>query len=277
MPRKKNTDKTRYGHVLVLAGSQGMIGAAILTSRSSLESGAGLVTLGVPKSLESFIAKKSIPEAMLLGLPATKNISLDFSALKIVLSFIKQRNIRCVALGPGLSLDPCTQRFVRALVKVVDVPVVLDADGLNSFAGKAQELSEHHASLVMTPHAGEFRRIFSRRWPEDMQERKRLAKNLSKSYDVVLVLKSHQTLVVERDKIYMNHTGNPGMAKGGAGDVLTGIIAAFIAQGLEPFEAARWAVYFHGKAGDLAVHVKGELGLLASDIIKYLPQAFRKR
>ena len=125
----------------------------------------------------------------------------------------------------------------------------------------------------MTPHAGEFERVFSIKLPENLLLCLSLAKKISRFYDAILVLKGHKTLVVYRDKIYINSTGNPGMAKGGAGDVLTGTIAAFIAQGLSGFEAARWAVYFHGKAGDLAVRRKGELGLLASDIIKYLPAA----
>jgi hydroxyethylthiazole kinase-like uncharacterized protein yjeF len=191
-----------------------------------------------------------------------------------------KRRINVVALGPGLTHEPSTARLVRKLVAALNVTVVLDADGLNSFSGRKgcrEALKKHRAGLVLTPHRGEFERLFKKTVPASKKKMGELAKKLSKFYDVVLVLKGHKTLVTARDKQAWNSTGNPGMAKGGCGDVLTGIIAAFIAQGLDPFQAAVWAVYFHGKAGDLAVRERGELSLTASDLIDFLPKAFGSR
>ncbi len=260
--------------MLALAGSRGMSGAALLVCRAALAAGAGLVTLGVPRGLQSFMARRSMPEVMTLGLGATENLSFDS---KSVVDFVEIRKISCIVLGPGLSLNPRTQDFARRILKNSSVPLVLDADGLNSFKGKAGLLIKRRASLVMTPHAGELERVFLKKIPANPLKRVELAQKLSLEYKAVLVLKGHRTLVVQGKDVYANHTGNPAMAKGGAGDVLSGMIGAFIAQGLTPWEAARWAAYFHGKAGDIAVRTKGELGLLASDIIEYLPLAFRRQ
>ena len=188
-----------------------------------------------------------------------------------------KRKASVLLVGPGLAQNSETVKFIKKVVLTSHIPVVLDADGLNSFKGKPRELLCHKAPLVLTPHRREFERLFLVSWPESQTQRIELAKKLSKFYDVVLVMKGHRTLVAYAGKCYLNTTGNPGMAKGGSGDVLSGIIAAFIAQGLEPFLAACWAVYFHGMAGDMAVKERGELGLLASDIIRFLPKAFLKR
>ncbi len=276
LPRKKNTSKYDYGHVLVLAGSKGLTGAAILASRTALISGSGLVTLGVPHGLENFFAR-SLVEIMQLGLPETKEGALGRAAYSKIQGFIRKRNINSLAIGPGLSHSAQTSALVRRLVKNAFLPVVLDADGLNSFCGKAKELRGHPAPLVLTPHEREFERLFGRPLPKKLSGRMVLAKKLSKFYDVVLVLKGHRTLVVEGHRVYVNTTGNPGMAKGGTGDVLTGIIASFIGQGLGVFQAAVWAVYFHGKAGDFAARRKGELSLSAGDLMGALPKVFRRR
>lgn len=274
LPRKKNTDKTSYGHTLVLAGSKSMTGAAVLTSRAALVSGSGLVTLGAPKSIFRRLSRFPL-EAMRLELPETSEVTLAYGSYSKIIQFVQKRNISCVAIGPGLSQNTQTASLVRRGVGSLSVPVVLDADGLNSFQGRAEELKKHRGPLVLTPHAKEFERLFRQTLPAGLLERKKLAKRVSKFYDVVLVLKGPDTLVVDHDRVYQNTTGNPGMAKGGTGDVLTGIIASFISQGLEPFEAARWAVYFHGLAGDRVVQMKSELGLLASDLIEVLPKVFR--
>ena len=275
LPRKKNTDKSHYGHALLIAGSRGMMGAAILSARAALASGSGLVTLGLPSNL-SWVASKALPEAMSLSLPGSPTGHLGPASFSKIGKFIKNRKTSAVLIGPGLSQNGEVSRLVRKLVKAIKVPVILDADGINSFKGKSKELLYHSSSMVVTPHKKEFERLFSARWPERQTDRIRLAKKLSKFYDVVLVMKGHRTLVVSGDRYYVNRTGNPGMAKGGSGDVLSGIITAFISQGLEPFLASCWAVYFHGKAADLAVKERGELGLLASDIIQFLPKAFRR-
>ena len=273
LPRNKTADKSRFGHVLVLAGSPGMTGAAILAARAAIRSGAGLVTLGIPKSLEPRVAKNLL-EVMQLGLPETKEATFSLAAFDKIKEFIKKRRINCLAIGPGLSRQKETARLVRKLVGQIEIPIVLDADGLNAFEGQTNELKKHAGTLVLTPHAGEFKRLFGQKPPEASRIRAALAKKLSKFYDVVLVLKGAPALVVSGSKIVSNPTGNPGLAKGGAGDVLTGVIASFIAQGLKPFEAAVWGAYFHGRAADLAVKDKSQIGLLAGDVIEFLPKAF---
>ena len=274
LPRKKDTDKRAYGHVLVVAGSRSYPGAAILTATAALRAGAGLVTLAGPQSMRPALFKRFPAEIMPVFLPETPQGSLSERAFTLIKKLVRERGINAVALGPGLTHEHSTSSLVRKLVAALDVAIVLDADGLNAFKGHAQALQKHRASLVLTPHAGEFERVFGRARPPSPRERALLAKRLSKLYDGVLVLKGHRTLVAWRDKIFWNTTGNPGMAKGGSGDVLTGILAAFIAQGLDPFQASVWAVYFHGRAGDLAVRQTGELSLTASDLIDFLPKVF---
>ena len=250
-----------------------MTGAAILASRAASRSGSGLVTLGIPKSLEPRVAK-SLLEVMQIGLPETKYATLSPVGYEKIEEFIQKRRVNSLAVGPGLSRDKETADLVRRIVGRMGVSTVLDADGLNAFQGKPKLLKKRKSSLVLTPHLGEFERLFAVKCPQKKSARITLAKKLSKFYDVVLVLKGHETLVVQSEKVYVNHTGNPGLAKGGSGDVLTGVLASFIGQGLEPFMAAAWAAYFHGKAADLAVKDKTQIGLLAGDVIEFLPKAF---
>ena len=275
LPRKKETDKRAYGHVLVLAGSRSYPGAAILTASAALKAGAGLVTLATSVSAAPAVFKRFPPEVMPVFLPETKEGAVGERAFSVIQKIIAARAVNAAAIGPGLTHGDSTSALVRKLVARLSVPAVLDADGLNAFRGCSNELARHQAPLILTPHRKEFERLFREPWPESEKKRASLAKKLSRLYDGVLVLKSHKTLVLLRDKMIWNATGNPGMAKGGSGDVLTGIIAAFLAQGLEPFQAAAWGVYFHGRAGDLAVKKTGELSLTASDLIDFLPKAFR--
>ena len=276
LPRKKFTDKSHYGHVLVLAGSRSMSGAGQLVSWAALSAGSGLVTVGSPRSTLRVFSKKALAEVMHLELPESSKGALSAQAYPKIISFMRGRSVNCLAIGPGLTHERGAASLVRKLVQTAVVPVVLDADGLNAFRGKTQQLKKHCSPLILTPHRKEFERLFSMDWPEKKSQRVVLAKKLSRSYDGTLVLKGHRTLVAQGNRVYENRTGNPGMAKGGSGDVLTGIIAAFVAQGLGPFEAACWGVHFHGRAGDLAVKTKGELSLLASDLIEFLPKAFKK-
>ncbi len=274
LPRKKNTSKADYGHALILAGSTQMPGAAILAAEACLRSGAGLVTLAAPKSAHPLMAKRMSPEIIFLPLPEDKSGSVGVGAWPILRKVIQKRPTHVIAVGPGLTRNVGVLSLVRKVVGSAQVPIVLDADGINAFQFKSKDLQAHSSPMVMTPHQKEFERVFSVQCPKDTRQRLALAKKLAHLYDVTIVLKGHRTLVASEGQQYQNNTGNPGMAKGGTGDVLTGMIAAFIAQGLTPFKAACWAVYFHGKAGDLAVKVKGELGLLASDTIDFLPEAF---
>ncbi len=250
-----------------------MSGAAALAAEACIKSGAGLVTLACPKSLVASLARKLTPEIIFLPLSESKEGAVVPSAWPTLIQYIKRRKISVLAVGPGLTHHKGAAAIARKAVLLSPMPLVLDADGLNAFQSHQSELRTHKAELVLTPHAKEFERLFSGPAPKSISARVTLAKKLARLYDVTIVLKGHHTLVVNPSQVYKNNTGNPGMAKGGAGDVLTGMIAAFIAQGLSPFQAASWAVYFHGKSGDLAVKVKGELGLLASDIINFLPEA----
>ena len=262
LPRKKNTDKRDCGHVLVVAGSEAYPGAAVLTARAALLSGAGLVTLATPASIRNAILKKFPPEVMPVFFKGSPFLKIQ--------KLIRERHINVLAVGPGLGRAWATSKWVRALTKEVHVPVVLDADGLNAFEGRVKELFRCSAPMVITPHEREFSRLTGQAPETSSAKREALAKKFLSLYHGVLVLKGHRTLVASRGRLFRNTTGNPGMAKGGSGDVLTGIIAAFLAQGLQPFEAAVWGVYFHGLAGDLAVKKTGELSLTASDLIDSL-------
>jgi ADP-dependent NAD(P)H-hydrate dehydratase / NAD(P)H-hydrate epimerase len=276
LPRKKNTDKFRYGHVLVIAGSARMPGAAVLTALAALRAGSGLVTLGFPKNARGVFLKRFAPEMMLLELEATKEGTAAASAKKAIFNYVLKRKVSSVVIGPGLSTHKDTCALVQDLACQLPATVILDADGLNCFRDKSLRLKHRKAALIMTPHQREFQRLFKTAVPEKQSAKVALAKKISTLYDGVLVLKGSQTIVACRDKIFVNRTGNPAMAKGGSGDVLSGIIGAFVAQGLGPFEAAAWAVYFHGRAGDLAVKQKSGLGVLARDLIEFLPEAFLK-
>lgn len=246
-----------------------MTGAAVLAASAALCGGSGLVTLAAPRPVLALLAKKLPPEIMTLP--------LEKRAAKPLLSFITRRRVTALALGPGLGRLGAIAAAVREVVRRSTCTLVLDADGLNAFAGKPDLLKKHRSALILTPHDGEFRRLFSKTPPPSLSERSALAKKWSRIYDVLLVLKGHETVVSDGHSVYVNDTGNPGMAKGGSGDVLTGLVAAFAGQGLSAFQAAAWGVYFHGLAGDLAVKKTGQLSMTASDLLATLPQAFRKR
>jgi len=261
--RKKETNKGDYGHVFIIAGAPGFTGAAALCSQAALLCGSGLATLGIAKGLNTILARK-LTEVMTKPLPETKSGSLSEKAFPQIMEFSKKAD--CVAIGPGLSRDPSTQRLVRRLVVSLDKPIVLDADGLNALEGHTALLKRARAPVVVTPHPGEMARL----------TKERVAKTFANKYNVVCVLKGHRTVVARPvGKAYVNNTGNPGMAKGGTGDVLTGMIASFIGQGIGPFEAASLGVYLHGLAGDLAAKEKGQVSMLASDLLEKIPEAIR--
>jgi len=258
----------------VLAGSVGLSGAAALCTMGALRIGAGLVTLGIPKSLHDPMVKK-LTEAMLKVLPETKEGSLSLQGLPEIVSAMEKMD--AVAIGPGLSQHPQTKALVRQLLPKVTKPLVLDADGLNALADDMNVLKKLLLPIILTPHPGEMGRLI-RQSSEDVQrDRERTAKACAKKYNVMVVLKGHQTVVASFDgAVYVNETGNPGMASGGSGDVLTGVIAGLLAQKLALFDAARLGVYLHGLAGDLAAHERGEIGLIASDLVDRIPLAIRQ-
>ncbi|MBI3463610.1 MAG: NAD(P)H-hydrate dehydratase [Planctomycetes bacterium] len=272
-PRPPDAHKGAAGRVFVLAGSSGMSGAAALCTTGALRVGAGLVTLGIPKSLHHPMVEK-LTEAMFRALPETKEGSLSLQGLPEIASTIDKMD--AVAIGPGLSQNPQTKTLVRQLLPKITKPLVLDADGLNALAEEVDLLKKLPLPIILTPHPGEMGRL-TRLSPDDVQrDRQRIAVEFAKKYNVIVVLKGHATVVADYEgSVYVNDTGNPGMASGGCGDVLTGMIIGLLGQGLSRFDAARLGVYLHGLAGDLAAAERGEIGLLASDLADRIPQAIR--
>ena len=277
--RKLNTHKKDFGHVLILAGSQGLSGAAVLCSQATMRSGCGMATLGIPKSLNMAMEAK-LTEVMTRPLAETEQLTLSPKAL----SYIRKlsREVDVLALGPGLSTNRSTQALIRTLILSIDKPMIVDADGLNALVGYLDDFRLQTQRLksvrILTPHPGEMARLLDVT-PDFIQgRREKIAKQFSKKYNAIVVLKGYKTIVAgPKGEVYINKTGNPGMATAGSGDVLTGIITSFISQGLKAFEAAKFAVYIHGLAGDLAAKEKGQLGLIASDMIEKIPQAIIKK
>lgn len=269
--RNPEAHKGDFGHILILAGSARFSGAAVLCAQAALRSGAGLVTLGIPKGLNSAVIKIKPKEAMTLSLPETNEGTLSLNALKIVRDF--STNIDVLAIGPGLGRNKSTQGLVRKVIAKINKPTVIDADGLNALSGRLKIQRD----MVLTPHPGEMAGLLGVSVKKVQSERKQVALRFAKQHRVTLVLKGHNTVVADyKGNLYINKTGNPGMATAGSGDVLTGMIAAFLGQKLDAFEAAKYAVYLHGLAGDLAAEEKTQLSLIASDIIDYIPKAIKK-
>ncbi len=274
--RKNNSHKGDFGHVFVVAGSARYSGAGALCSEAALRSGAGLVTLGIPKSLNNAIIEIKPKEVMTLPLPETKHASLSAAAFRKIKDFA--RTIDVLAIGPGLSQDKSTQSLVRKVVAEIDKSMVIDADGLNALAGHLNLLpttNDQRPTTILTPHPGEMARLLGISAQKVQKAREKIAKVFSKKYKVTVVLKGHKTVVCDGTKLFVNTTGNPGMATAGSGDVLTGMIAAFLAQGIDSYSAAKYAVYLHGLAGDLAAEEKTQISLIASDIIAKIPKAIK--
>ena len=271
--RAPDAGKGDFGHVLVIAGSGGYTGAAYLTSQAAILSGSGLVTLAVGKSIYPIMAEK-LTEVMVKPFFETRDYSLSLLAEKELLSFSER--CTCAAIGPGISGNKETQALVRSLLGKIGKPVILDADGINAFAGQVDLLNKATAPLVLTPHMGEMARLLDKDINEVKKNRKEIALEFAHQYNIVLVLKGHETIVARPDgAIYMNATGNVGMATAGTGDVLTGMIASFVGQGMDAFNAAAAGVYFHGLAGDLAAREKGALSLIATDLLNKLPEVLK--
>lgn len=274
LKRKKNTHKGDFGHVFVIAGSNGFTGAAYLCAQGALLGGAGLVTLGIPEKSNPIVARK-LTEAMTKPLPQTKAGSLSIKAFSAINKF--SNNVDVLAVGPGLSRNKQTQSLIRKIISKIDKPMVIDADGLNALAGHLNILKKRKSSVIITPHPGEMGRLLNISAGRVQKNRRILAKQFSGRYNIVTVLKGQGTVVADPSGgIYINRTGNPGMAKGGSGDVLTGVIAAFLGQSRDAFQAACAGVYVHGLAGDLAVTRTGQVSLLATDILNKLPLVLKK-
>jgi NAD(P)H-hydrate epimerase len=277
--RKPSAHKGDFGHIFILAGCARFSGAAVLCAEAAMRSGAGLVTLGIPESLNTAIIKIKPKEVMTLPLPETKEITLSWAAYRKIKDFSK--NVDVLAVGPGLSQNKETQDLVREAIAGVNKPMVIDADGLNALIGHLKILPANRQTgkpaTILTPHPGEMGRLLGISIAKVQSNRKGIAEKFARHYKTTIVLKGHNTVVADyKNKLYINKTGNPGMGTAGSGDVLTGMIAAFLGQGLDAFSAAKYAVYLHGLAGDLAAEEKTQISLIASDIIAKIPEAIKR-
>ena len=268
-PRMPDSHKGDYGRVLIVAGSRGKTGAAHLSAVGALRSGAGLVTIATPASCQSIIAAMA-PEYMTEALGETGD-GLAPEGVDHVIEIARD----VIAIGPGLGQAPGTREFIRQLVDRATMPLVIDADGLNAFAGDPEKLAGREGrDVIITPHPGEMARLIGMSTDEVQSSRLEIARNFAVAHHVFVVLKGHRTLIATPDqKVFINPTGNPGMATGGSGDVLTGMIAAWLAQLLDAEAACKLAVYLHGLAGDLAEADLGEVAMTSADVAGHLGDA----
>jgi len=272
-PRGPDAHKGRFGHLTVAAGARGFTGAAMLTAHAALRSGPGLVSLALPSPCVSGLSP-ALVECMSLPLPATGDATFDREAADPLLAFLEGKD--ALALGPGITQHERTASFVQRVLVACPLPVVLDADGLNCAAKVAHALDENPGPRVLTPHPGEMARLTGTTTSAVQQDREKQALEYAQRHRCVLVLKGYRTVIAAPDgRLAINPTGNPGMATGGSGDVLTGIVGALLAQGLDPYDAACLAAYVHGTAGDLAAEACTQTAMKAGDIIEMLPHAWR--
>lgn len=271
-PRPPDAHKGDYGRVLVVAGSVGMSGAAVLCANGVLRGGAGLVRLAIPRSILPLVAPAN-PCYMTTPLPEDDQGRVASSALSALREQLDWSNVAVV--GPGLGRSPDLTKLLRAVVSSKALmAVILDADALNALAS-APEVLRRQNGLIITPHPGEFARILGKDTQEIKARREELAINFARQHEVILVLKGHKTLVTDGRRLYVNSTGNPGMATGGTGDVLAGLLGGLATQGLDLFATAVLGVYLHGLAGDFAREQLGETSLIATDLLTYLPKAIK--
>jgi NAD(P)H-hydrate epimerase len=279
-PRAAAANKGNYGHVLVVAGSMGKTGAAAMAAKSALRAGAGLVTVATAKSALPIISTLSM-ELMTEALPETEDGAISLRAFNgpQLDRLVERKTV--LAVGPGIGSHPETAEFVRSVVNKYHLPLVLDADGLNAFAGHMESFRQDArpvAATVFTPHPGEMARLTGKTIAEIQSNRLAVAREFARKYGVTLVLKGFRTLTASPDgKVWVNPTGNPGMAKGGTGDMLTGLTAGLLAQfPTHPVgEVAAAAVYLHGLAGDLAAEEFGQQSMLAGDLLEKIPSAYK--
>jgi NAD(P)H-hydrate epimerase len=274
-PREPDGHKGTYGRVMIVGGSRGKAGAPALAGMAALRSGAGLVTVVVPRSVQDIVAGFE-PSLMTAGLGEAGADAFEHAALSDVLELAT--NQTSLAVGPGMGTHFATQRLVHGLYRKLVQPVIVDADGLNAMAGWQKGLAHPDGARILTPHPGEFERLSGEECADDLNHRAEQAARLcgrDKTGQTIVILKGHRTIVTDGKRVSFNQTGNPGMATGGSGDSLTGILAALLGQGLSPWDAARLGVHVHGLAGDLAAEELGEVSLIASDIVGFLPRAFQ--
>jgi ADP-dependent NAD(P)H-hydrate dehydratase / NAD(P)H-hydrate epimerase len=276
-PRKPDGNKGNYGHALIVAGSVGKSGAAVMASWAALRVGAGLVTAAVPEPVLPVVAMLN-PEVMTEPLAATETGSISLRALEYERFNGIAKGKSVIGIGPGLTAQTETVQFVRTVVgEYLDIPIVLDADGLNAFAGRAAELKAARKMLAVTPHPGEMARLVGSDTKQIQSRRLEVAREAAAEWNAVVILKGYQTVVAAPDgKAWINSTGNAGMATGGTGDVLTGMLSGLIAQYGPGAAALCFGVYLHGLAGDIAYADSGEAPLMATDLIRAIPRAYQQ-
>lgn len=271
--RCRDTHKGTYGKVFVAAGSRGMTGSGVMAATAALKSGAGLVLLGVPESLQGIVDAKVL-EIMTKGLADKGKGVLDTACTVELLE--EAHRSSSFLIGPGLTSGESIKGIMAEIITNCSVPTVIDADGLNAIADNVEILRHHKAETVITPHPGEMARLMGCTTNKVQADRRGAAKSFAESHGVITVLKGNETVIaLPEGRIFTNPTGNPGMATAGSGDVLAGIIAGFLAQGFTASDAALCGVYIHGAAGDTAAREIGEYGLTAGDIIEKIPHTIK--
>jgi len=272
--RDRDAHKGDFGHLLVIAGSLGKAGAAVMAARGALRSGAGLVSVAAPLGIVPII-QQQVFEAMCI--PAAESIDGTLGAGAEVELVKAAGRMSACAIGPGLTTHYETVQTVKSLIQRITVPMVVDADGINALAGSPGILAAARAPVVLTPHAGEMARLLGVSAEDVQRDRIEGTRTFAARYGVTVVLKGAGTVIATpRGEAFINSTGNPGMATAGTGDVLTGMIGSLLAQGYGPTQAACLGVYLHGLAGDLAAQEKGEAGMIAGDVIEKIPEAMKR-
>lgn len=285
--RKSEDHKGVFGHALIVAGSRGMAGAAILAARAALRSGAGLVSVAVPVSVSPTVAG-AVPSAMTIGLPETSGGAFRPDGVERLKNYAEDRRVTAYAIGPGIGTHSEAARFVLLVLSGLTLPAVVDADALNILAaqepeGVATMLKGRRAPCVFTPHPSEMARALKGDRPRNEAERVSAVERLARAWGGVALLKGHRTLISTGARTVSNPTGGPGLAKGGAGDVLTGLIAGLWAQAAASgrvsgdlgFKCAALGAWLHGTAGDAAERELTVWGTTATDLVDFLPKAFR--
>lgn len=271
-PRRADSHKGDYGRAVLIGGSIGMNGAIALAGMAALRGGAGLVRLGVPAACHSIVAGFN-PSFMVTPLASAADGSLDAKARDQIAALTEPAT--AVGCGPGLTTSDGVRALVPGLYQSLEQPAVFDADALNVLARQPDVLARPGGPRILTPHPGEFARLLGTDRQITATDRETTAAAFARDHRVVVVLKGHETVITDGKRLAINPTGNPGMATGGTGDVLTGLIVALLCQHADPYQAARLAVYLHGLAGDLAAADLGQISLAASDLIDALPRAFK--
>lgn len=271
--QNKSANKGSVGSLLTICGSYGMAGAAVMCGKASLKSGTGLLKMAMPRSIYDICAS-SIEQAVFLPLDENQKGIVSVSETERLLKEIE--NSSGVVIGCGLGNNTDTGQIVGSIIKNSNKPILIDADGINSLVNNLEVLKEAKAPVVLTPHPGEMARLLNTTVAEVQQNRLNIAKDFAEEHNVILVLKGANTIIASPKEVYVNITGNTGLAKGGSGDVLSGIIGAFLSMGTDPYKAALAGVYCHGLAGDRCREVLGQLSMQPTDVINYLPQVYKE-